>query len=284
MNVGDVPHCKLVRSGSVVHPPVAIRLPFVDDAFAKELSFSASLSADGHTLFVTGPRGGAGSQATALKRKSCGHHLRRRFFGALLLPDLGDRVCSGIWSSAGRWAFLAVVMITSVALQLARGSIAASTTASLRIRALNPHCSGCRSPDRRAGRARVHDHVRARVHIWTSALPDRTDGIEHEVSTRVEAALAELRNVQQPRLKLSKIGCWPSRRSSQTRTNSSSTPARTRSFSPSESVRWTSALSGSKTSCSVALRWWASSSRAWWPRSAGSQLCWRSSRRFGLQH
>lgn len=60
VSVVDVARHKLVRSSSVGRLAAAIRLPFVTDAFAKEPNFSASLSADGETLFVTGPHGGAG--------------------------------------------------------------------------------------------------------------------------------------------------------------------------------------------------------------------------------
>lgn len=60
VNVVDVAQHRLLRSSEVGRPPLSLRLPFVDDAFAKGPNFAASLSADGHTLFVIGPHGGGG--------------------------------------------------------------------------------------------------------------------------------------------------------------------------------------------------------------------------------
>jgi hypothetical protein len=60
VNVVDLAQRRLLRSGEVVRPQVSFSLPFVRDAFAKGPNFSASLSADGHTLFVTRPHGTGG--------------------------------------------------------------------------------------------------------------------------------------------------------------------------------------------------------------------------------
>lgn len=60
VNVVDLVQHRLLRSNPIGRPQVSLRLPFVHDAFAKGPNFSASLSADGRTLFVSGPHGWAG--------------------------------------------------------------------------------------------------------------------------------------------------------------------------------------------------------------------------------
>jgi hypothetical protein len=60
VNVVDLAQRRLLRSGEVARPQVSFSLPFVHDAFAKGPNFSASLSADMHTLFVTGQHGTGG--------------------------------------------------------------------------------------------------------------------------------------------------------------------------------------------------------------------------------
>lgn len=60
VNVVDLLQHRLLRSSAIGRPQASLRLPFVQDAFAKGPNFSASLSADGQTLFVSGPHGWAG--------------------------------------------------------------------------------------------------------------------------------------------------------------------------------------------------------------------------------
>jgi hypothetical protein len=60
VNVVDLMQHRLLRSSVVGRPQASLRLPFVHDAYAKGPNFSASLSADGRTLFVSGPHGWAG--------------------------------------------------------------------------------------------------------------------------------------------------------------------------------------------------------------------------------
>lgn len=60
VNVVDLVQHRLLRSSAIGRPQAGLRLPFVQDAFAKGPNFSASLSADGQTLFVSGPHGWAG--------------------------------------------------------------------------------------------------------------------------------------------------------------------------------------------------------------------------------
>ncbi len=60
VNVVDLAQRRLLRSGEVASPQVSWSLPFVQDAFAKGPNFSASLSADELTLFVTGHHGTGG--------------------------------------------------------------------------------------------------------------------------------------------------------------------------------------------------------------------------------
>jgi hypothetical protein len=60
-SVLDLVQRRLLRSTRAIQPRLAIRLPFVRDALAKGPNYSAALSGDGETLFVTGAHGSGDS-------------------------------------------------------------------------------------------------------------------------------------------------------------------------------------------------------------------------------
>ncbi len=59
VSVIDVVHRSIAASGSVPRASSRLRLPFVKDVYAKGPNFSAALTPDGATLYVTGTQGGA---------------------------------------------------------------------------------------------------------------------------------------------------------------------------------------------------------------------------------